>query len=507
MSAAPLPERVQARPGPAELSAPVSARILRNAAWLFCSEGITKSLFFFANILLARLLTASNYGVLALAQSWVLYAGLLADLGIMMYGQAEAARRPIGEDTAALAAELMPFRALAGAMVLVGLLALLPVLISSRALRITVAAASLYLVGQAISAEWLFRGKERFEVVMAGNAAGAATFLAAVAVNGSGAGALFRDALAWSLSSLVMAAAYLVFLPRLIGSYRRLRVRTPAWRRHAREASFFALSNIIAESYRVLPFFLLGILASAQEVGLFAAPLRLVVNLASLGFLVPMAFYPASARLFREQPEVFAHSRRALVFAMLAIGAPVAVIGGRLAAPIMTIIFGPRYGASAPIFALLMWTLPLYLVRFVYGTTILATGFQRLHSLASATAAAIGLLAGIPLVHRFGGVGAAWTLICSESAMTAALIAISARVHHEAAIPATAKLVRLASLLIVMWLCGAVSYHSLGPLCTTVVMIAVYLIGLDAVGVADWQKVVRQFLIGGALRARPGQFN
>jgi len=192
---------------------------------------------------------------------------------------------------------------------------------------------------------------------------------------------------------------------------------------------------------------------------------------------------------------------------MLAIGAPVAVIGGRLAAPIMTIIFGPRYGASAPIFALLMWTLPLYLVRFVYGTTILATGFQRLHSLASATAAAIGLLAGIPLVHRLGGAGAAWTLICSESAMTAALIAISARVHHEAAIPATAKLVRLASLLIVMWLCGAVSYHSLGPLCTTVVMIAVYLIGLDAVGVADWQKVVRQFLIGGALRARPGQFN
>jgi hypothetical protein len=40
-----------------------------------------------------------------------------------------------------------------------------------------------------------------------------------------------------------------------------------------------------------------------------------------------------------------------------------------------------------------------------------------------------------------------------------------------------------------------------------VVMIAVYLIGLDAVGVADWQKVVRQFLIGGALRARPSQFN
>src|SRR5260370_36161554 len=109
MSAAPLPERVQARPCPAELSAPVSARILRNADWLFCSEGITKSLFFFANILLARLLTASNYGVLALAQSWVLYAGLLADLGIMMYGQAEAARRPIGEDTAALAAELTPF--------------------------------------------------------------------------------------------------------------------------------------------------------------------------------------------------------------------------------------------------------------------------------------------------------------------------------------------------------------------------------------------------------------
>ena len=221
----------------------VGARIVRNAAWLFCSEGITKSLFFVANILLARMLSAANYGVLALAQSWVLYAGIGADLGIMMYGQAEAARR---RDTTALAWELIPFRALLGALVFIGLLVVAPFLVSSSTLRITVLAASIYLLGQAISAEWLFRGKERFDIVMIGNGAGAATFLVAVALIGNGSGALLKDALAWSLSAFAMAAVYLLWLPQLISLPRKLRISTAAWSGHFRESGFFALSNIIA---------------------------------------------------------------------------------------------------------------------------------------------------------------------------------------------------------------------------------------------------------------------
>ncbi|HEY2104944.1 MAG TPA: oligosaccharide flippase family protein, partial [Candidatus Binataceae bacterium] len=199
---------------PDSQSATVAARIVRNAAWLFCSEGITKSLFFAANILLARLLSAADYGVLALAQSWILYAGLIADLGIMMYGQAEAARR---RDTTALAWEILPFRALLGAVAFIALLIIVPFFASTAPARITITAASLYLLGQAISAEWLFRGKERFDVVMIGNAAGAATFLASVALIGAGPGALLKDTLAWSLSAFAMAAVYLWYLPGLVG--------------------------------------------------------------------------------------------------------------------------------------------------------------------------------------------------------------------------------------------------------------------------------------------------
>jgi O-antigen/teichoic acid export membrane protein len=396
----------------------------------------------------------------------------------------------------------LPFRALLGAVAFIALLIIVPFFASTAPARITITAASLYLLGQAISAEWLFRGKERFDVVMIGNAAGAATFLASVALIGAGPGALLKDTLAWSLSAFAMAAVYLWYLPGLVEFPRGLRVSAAAWVSHMRESSFFALSNVIAESYRVLPFFLLGVLASARELGLFAAPLRLVTNLGSLGFLIPMAFYPASARLFRERPEEFAANRRMLVLTMLAIGAPVALIGTRLAIPIMIIVFGPHYRDSAGIFALLVWMLPLYFVRYVYGTTLLATGFQRLHTIASASAALIALIGGAPLVRHFGGAGAAASLICSEIGMTAALIAISAQVHHDTAIPPLSKLVKLGILLIAMWLCGSFFDPAVGPLASSGLMIAAYIIGLGVLGVADWPAVLEGFLTSGVLRLR-----
>lgn len=497
--AAPLPTCAILEPGAARDSSPqsseaVAVRVMRNVAWLFCSEGMTKGLFFVANILLARFLSASDYGVLALAQSWVLYAWIIADLGIMMYGQAEAARREGRAQTAALAWEILPLRALAGVAVFTALTLMLPLFTKSAPLGTTIAAASIYLLGQAINAEWLFRGKERFDVVMMGNAAGAMTFLGAVVFVGSARGAATKDALAWSLSSFAMAAVYAAFLPGLIGMPDRFRISASAWPRHVRESSFVALSGIIGESYRVMPFFLLGMVATVHEVGLFAAPMRLVINLASLGFLIPMAFFPVSARLFHERPEIFAASRQALVLIMLALGAPAALIGTRLSVPIITLIFGQRYHDSAPIFAVLVWTLPLYFVRYVYGTTIVATGFQRLHSLASALAAAIALLAGFPLARYFGGTGAAASLICSEIAMTGAMIVISARVHRQAAIPPSSKLIRLGIVLIVMWWCGSFLLSAVGPLACALLMATTYIIGLHLLNVLDWQSFSQQFL-------------
>jgi PST family polysaccharide transporter len=493
-------------PPPGESSESVSARIMRNVAWLLCAEGLTKSLFVAANIMLARILSATDYGTLSLAQSWVIYAAMVMDLGIMMYGQAESARRSDRAAVAALAREILPLRALLGALVLIALLALVPACTSSRSLRLTMAAASFYLLAQALNAEWLFRGQERFDAVLIGNGVGAAVFLAAiVALAGSRSDVLVKAAVAWSVSGLAMAAVYLAFLPQLVGLPRSLRISTSSWRHHAGESSFFALSNIISESCRLLPFFLLGSLASKREVGLFAAPLRLIVNAASLGFLVPMAFYPASARLFRERPALFAESRRSLIMTMLLLGMPSAVVGLRIAAPVVTLIFGAAYRDSAKILAVLVWLLPLYFVRYVYGTTILATGFQRLHTIASAAAAVVALVSGIPLVRYFGGMGAAASVILAELAMGAAMMAIAARVHREASIPHARKLIKLAALLAVMWLCGFASEAVMGPLVSAILMIATYIIGLSVLNLADWQECWQQLAGTGVFRVRPSE--
>ena len=91
--------------------------------------------------------------------------------------------------------------------------------------------------------------------------------------------------------------------------------------------------------------------------------------------------------------------------------------------------------------------------------------------------------------------------------MTAAMIAISARVHHDSALPEPSALFRLGTALMLTWLCGQVLRGVVGPLPLAISMGASYVAALTALGVVDCLGIARRFLAGGVLSVSTGQSN
>ncbi len=459
-------------------------RVARNIGWLVFAEGFTKAATPVANILTARFLTSTGYGLLALAQTWAVYASMGADLGVNGYGQAEAARACAGPELVKLAEEIIPFRLVAGLLTF-GLFAAVVCYANPSGSGIAFLATGLYIPAFALGTDWLIRGRERFDLVLAANGVGAAFLLIAVVLVGRGPHALPLDALAWALSYGVTACIYLGFLHKVSGSSLRLRFVPERWIAHLRQSLFVSLSSLILNTYRFFPLILLGWLWSPREVGIYAAPYRLVINLQSVAMLLPAAFYPVGAALFRDSAAQFLQSRRSVAMLMLMAGLPVGIIGCAMAGPAMRLIFGRNFAASIPVFALIVWLLPLYLVRSIHATTIVSTGFYRIQFLAPTCGLVLTLIASLLLVPGWGAIGAGVSQLAGEMGMVATNVFISKLVHGETALPRWPELSRLLLLNLVLAAAAVYLPSRLGCMGLAAIALTCYPAGLLALGLVN----------------------
>ena len=470
------------------LDAPMR-RVAKNVSWLVFAEGLTRAATPVANILLARVLASSGYGILALAQAWATYASMAADLGVNIYGQAEAARAFEGGELTRLAEEIIPFRIVAGLVTFVTF-ALVVWFVNPSDSRSAFLAAGLYIPAVALGVDWVIRGRERFDLVLLANSVGAAFFLLAIIMIGRSRHALVLNALSWAASWGIIAVVYLGSLRKVIGAKLRLRFAPARWLVHLRQSSFVFLSGVFFNSYQLLPLVLVGWLRSTSEVGMFAAPYRLVINLQSMALLLPTAFYPVGAALFHNSPRQFHHSRRGVALIMLMASLPVTVVGCAMAGPAMKLIFGHEFGASSPVFALVIWLLPLSVVRSIHGTTILSTGFYRMHFFASLAGVIVTSVSGVWLVRAWGAMGACVSQLAGEMAMLVGQTLISLKVHGEIGIPRLPEMAKL--LLLNLVLAGAALYlrDRLGCMEFVAIAMLCYLAGLLLVGLLNLSTAV-----------------
>lgn len=387
------------------------ASLFRNIARLSVGDAAAKTLNFFAFLYLARVLGVERYGILEFSCSLMFYFLLLGDGGVELWGTREAAKTP---DLPALVARILPLRLLLAAAGFVILAVCLAVLPPYPELRWVLGLFGLSLFAQAASLKWVFMGEEKMSHVAWGLLLSKLIFFLLVL-------ALVRGTSALLLVPLASVAGDAALTVYFAGAYLQRNPWRVAWTLRGvgallRPALTIGTSQAMGLLNYNFDSVLLGFLTDARTVGLYNAAYKPVTMVLAFPLTYFVGLFPALSRTHAEGEAAF-HSlaERALRFsAMMAV--PLAVGGTLLAKPILLLLYGPSYAASAAVLPILVWSAVLIIMRGSYRHALIAAGHQTtdLRCAIISTTTNVGL--NVLLIPSYGMFGAATATLAGDAA-------------------------------------------------------------------------------------------
>lgn len=382
--------------------------LVRNSLVLLAGTAASKALVFLSTLVLVRSLPAEGFGLYTLVFAWLSFFELLPDAGLDMLAVREA--QAPGANRRRILGDALFARALLIAAAAPAAAALAPLAGEDPELALLAALGALTWISSFRRAslrsllDLPYRVALRMEVPAVLGAMAEAAHLAvlpvALAVAGV-AGAVTAQGLAHLPFALALAAL----------SFRRLRPELrPAPRVAAatlrRTAPLFGLlvANAVLARVDVL---MLEAMRGSREVGIYAAPVRLVEVANLLPILLMTSVYPLLAAAGPSDPErVDRLSRRSLRF-LAAVIAPVIVVETAFAGPLVRLFFGEQYGASAAVLPALAAAELLIFADIVMNARFVATGLEKRNLQLVAAAAATNVAANLVLIPAHGAAGAA----------------------------------------------------------------------------------------------------
>ena len=182
------------------------------------------------------------------------------------------------------------------------------------------------------------------------------------------------------------------------------------WKGYLVQGVPFFFPNLVALVGAKVGVVLLSALSGDSAVGIYGAANMLVEKLAIIPDGICTAMYPAMVILFRESREETSRLFRRFYLYLLLLGLPLASGTTVLAHPIIRLVYGARYDASARVLQILIWWLFFTFLTSILYWTLAAIGREhkagRVAFITTPIYVVLNLLL-IPVFHEAGAAGAA----------------------------------------------------------------------------------------------------
>ena len=395
---------------PPQPPVPLASLVARNIARLGAGELLSRLIGFAATIYIARRLGVEAYGIIGFGFAVLLYATAIVDAGLEHTGPREVAedRVPLADLVSSMLIARLGWTLVVTALLLAGTL-----LFFSGDEQLVLGLYVLALLPVGLNARWVHVGLDRSGLVAASRIASELVRVAAIF-------ALVRGPADIGIVPLGQIAGDVLAALLLLGGLRnsgiRLRARfDPALTRQVlRRAAPMAVSGFLAVMIYNVDLLFLRAFRDAAELGLYLAGYTLINFLGIFGHVIALALLPTLTRL-RAQREAQAALFGDALARVFAAGIPIAA-GGVIVAPLLiTLVFGDEYALSARVLAILIWSIPIVLVRSVFQAALLSHGRQdqvlRTTIAAAVSNTALNAMA-VPLIGMYG---AALTTVIAEA--------------------------------------------------------------------------------------------
>jgi O-antigen/teichoic acid export membrane protein len=211
---------------------------------------------------------------------------------------------------------------------------------------------------------------------------------------------------AFAGAKALLVIFYLVLATRLVG-FPRPAADLSLWRNLAARSWSFSVNLLVTSVYFQIYVVLLGMLASDQAAGYFRAGSILALSLPMFAAGLNNALLPLMARAHPQRRDSFMFGLERSFTALVLAGMPIAVGLIVLAAPVVRLLYGARFGPAVIVFQLLAVTVPLNFVANTLGIGLTAADRQPQRTYAASIGAALNVILNVGLIFAFMRAGPA----------------------------------------------------------------------------------------------------
>jgi len=211
------------------------------------------------------------------------------------------------------------------------------------------------------------------------------------------------------------------------------RFDTTRARRLVGEGWPLVLSAVGAALYLRIDQVMLGQMSTAAETGTYAAAARLSETWFVVPGLIVASAFPYLLRLRQTEPGQYARRLQQLydLLAWLGIGVAVALT---IAAPwLVSLLYGPEFGASSTILQIHVWGGVFIAMRAAFSKWLIAERLLLFSLVSQGAGAIVNIALNLVFIPSWGGVGSAWATVISYAAASYLALLLSSRTRPAAA--------------------------------------------------------------------------
>ncbi|HOV97945.1 MAG TPA: flippase [Bacteroidota bacterium] len=414
-------------------------QVSKNVIALTVADLIGKISGFVVVVILARVLSAQDFGAVNIAYAVLAYGVVLSAGGLTKIGIRNIAQ---GAETT-IVNEIMSERLVTTCIVVILMILSALFFVGDSLTQLLIILFSFVLLPQALSLEWYFQGKESMRIV--GVARGLSSIVAMIAV------VIFvRSAeQVWILAVGTIFGEVCASL-LLFRSYRRT---SPNFRLKIKPSLnlFFrslplTVGVILATLVINFPPLALGIVRSPQEVGIYSAACKLVFFLLIGDRMLNSILLPAVSRKIVSSRESLSDLIHEAIRWTLLLALPIVVGGSILASELLVFIFGETYKASTPVLQVFLWYFLITMLHTIMTAVIIALHREKTYSSIMIATAVLYVCCVTIGAIAAGAVGTAAGVVISEI-VSLVLMWIEVRKEIPIRIPSTLIQCLLASAL------------------------------------------------------------
>lgn len=195
-----------------------------------------------------------------------------------------------------------------------------------------------------------------------------------------------------------------------------LRVSLKALLSRARRSAPVGYAMAMGVIYYYLSSILLQYLKGSAVVGLYGVAYRLPLAFIGVASLWTNAVMPYAARLAASDRDRLRHDLGTVVTASCVIAAITVGYSVILGPKLIPLLFGARFSASAPAFAILMGAAALVLIGTSLAPVLVGIGYSRGFAIAATVGAVVNIILNFALIPSYGIDGAACATVATEAA-------------------------------------------------------------------------------------------